>query len=68
MHTTQATRQTKAQREEAHVATYLARRGWVQVPTSSYGHGEFWAHIPVPAESRNGRKRVTVLVRHAEVA
>jgi hypothetical protein len=64
--TTTATRDTKASREAAHVAAYLARRGWLEVPSSSCG-GVFWAKVPVPAECRNGRKSVTVLCRRGEV-
>lgn len=54
---------TRAQREAAHVAGYLARRGLVEAPQHSYGRGERWIHVPVPADAQNGRKRVTLLVR-----
>jgi hypothetical protein len=68
MNTTQATPKTKAEREAAHVAAYLARRGYEELPESYYGPGSFRVIIPVPLESRNGRKVTKRLVRHIEVA
>jgi hypothetical protein len=62
---TTSTRETKATREAAHVAAYLARRGWVECDASSYAAGQFRVLVAIPEASRNGRKRVNVVARRA---
>lgn len=57
---------TRAQLEAAAVAHYLERHGFEPAEERSYGRGEHYIRIPIPAAARNRRKSVTLMVRRVE--